>query len=191
MIEVIESPEFSSITTDFYEIGEYRDGKKFGEFKWFWKEDGVLAFIANYENGELHGKYENFDRFKHYPTNERILHCRGNYKNGKKHGKWEQFKYGNCEKTIYYENGKKHGECRELKKYGLYVTYWKNGVEHGEGKIITKDVHIYNEKGNLKEIRNWENREKYGEWHWFYGDRNLQRIENYKNGKGKKFYEVN
>lgn len=53
-----------------------------GEFKQFFPGGEKIKILANMEDGQLHGRYEEF-----YPTGE--LHIKGKYKNGKKSGIWK------------------------------------------------------------------------------------------------------
>ena len=83
--------------------------------------NGNVALIENYKNGELEGKW------KLYHENGK-LEAIGNYKNGKKEGERKFYrKNGKLEQIENYKNGKPEGEV----KIGNY----KNGKQEGEWKF--------------------------------------------------------
>ena len=141
--------------------GSYNSkGQKIGEWIWFYQSGDTMTF-ANYEDGELEGRYVEYDEEGH-PVTE------GDYTAGYEEGVWkyvngtsiETGKYeGGLREGIWktwFENGKIASEIQYSDDLldGKYTLYWENGnirltgkYEHGLQEGIWQ---LYNENGILE-----------------------------------------
>lgn len=137
--------------------GFYRNQIKHGEWRFY--EDGKLATIENYSNGERHGLY----RVLNISTGDTIIY--GEYADAKETGKW----------TKYHNNGKLKSECIYIdgNRDGFYYTLFKNGDTSKVGQYNNGDKigtwNSYFVDGDLQWQEHYlENGNKTGEWTQFY-----------------------
>ena len=199
--------------------GEYLNGKKHGEGKEYYENNGNLKLKGEYLNGELNGKIIEF-----YENGR--LKFEGEYLNGKKHGKGKEYNYNRKNNLIFYGNylyGKRNGKGKEYNDNGriIFEGEYLNDKRNGKGKeyIINKEIFLerkyldgnlifeeeylngekiekkrgYYEKGMLYYEGEYLNGKKHGKEKEYYENGNLkiegEYLNGYKNGNIKEFYE--
>lgn len=98
-IDGMKNGKWLTIIGDNKEIGEFKDDKKIGKWKHFYRND-IKRFEGNYKYGREEGKH------KYYYSNGKIEHIEI-YKNGRKEKKWSYYnRNGVLIRIEEYENDK-------------------------------------------------------------------------------------
>ncbi|WP_290697692.1 toxin-antitoxin system YwqK family antitoxin [Lacinutrix sp.] len=178
--------------------GQFKNGKRIGEWKAFYEngvlkeilhhdenekvvgekktyyENGVLKFRANYENNFLIGNG------KYFHKNGQLSEI-GPYEHGKPTGIWK----------FYFENGnlKKSGEVINEKNYnGLWKYYHENGQLKDSGVYINANPDgewkSYHKNGQTYQIKYWTTGKLINVTSCFDGKGNDLDIGTLKNGNG-------
>jgi antitoxin component YwqK of YwqJK toxin-antitoxin module len=177
--------------------GEYKDGKKYGKWiyyfrngkveqegfyddnglytglwKWYF-DDGSLLRKEEFRRGLEDGYLEEFDR-----SGELIT--KGEFFDGEKEGEW------------FYElnDHREEGKYRYGERHGNWNHYFTNGKLSFEGSYVDgvpEGKHkYYNENGILIKEEEYSYGEKVGRWKW-YDSNGIETMEiQYKNGKVKR-----
>ena len=141
-------------------IGSYNaKGQKIGEWFWFYQTGDTMT-VANYEDGELEGRYVEYDE-------EGVILTQGLYSSGYEEGVWT-YRNGSAIETGRYEGGLREGTWKtwfesgkiaseiqysENLMDGKYTLYWENGNVRFTGKYengLQEGIwQLYNEEGIL------------------------------------------
>lgn len=120
-----------------HEIGNYRDDKKVGEWKYYRPEDGSLARIVNYENDLRHGKVTFFHK------DGKTVMMEGLYQRGYRVGEWK----------IFYDNGNLNAEGGYSPRKSVSGS---QKIEKRGGKMmILRDVRLCSTDGKFKIEKKW------------------------------------
>ena len=101
--------------------GEYVEGNKVGKWTWY-KEGEDKGWEENYNNGVLHGKFNNLSPFAK-------VRGVGSFSEGIKTGEWEEY-YSSTDGSLERSQS---GAYQFGKKVGVWSLYAKNGRRIAEG----------------------------------------------------------
>ena len=177
--------------------GEYRNGKKYGKWQYFFT-NGKLEQKGSYDSnglatGEWNWFYENGNLLRREEFRKGIedgdleeyafdgsLITKGEFFDGEKEGEW-----------IYELNDHKEvGKYRYGQRNGHWVFSFPNGKKSFEGSFVEGNPEgkhkYYNERGNLIKEENYSYGLREGKWKWYdeYGFETSTII--YKDGKEKR-----
>jgi antitoxin component YwqK of YwqJK toxin-antitoxin module len=170
--------EFYYLNGNIRSKGEYKDGNKFGKWKYYFTSGKLEQEGAYDQNGKFSGEwkwyYENGNllrreeyrrgiedgNFEEYTSSGEII-TKGEYFDGEKEGSW-----------LYQLNDhKESGEYRYGQRNGEWVFKHTNGKVAFEGSFqegIPEGRHRYfNANGILIKEENYSYGEKDGKWRWF------------------------
>ena len=154
--------------------GSYNSkGQKIGEWFWFYSTGDTMT-VANYEDGELEGRYIEYDE-EGQPVTE------GQYMAGYEEGMW---KYRN---GTAIESGRYEGGLRE----GIWKSWFESGklaseIQYSDNVLDGKYV-LYWENGNIRLTGKYENGLQEGVWQLYDEEGNLSITTLFREGKELKW----
>jgi antitoxin component YwqK of YwqJK toxin-antitoxin module len=178
--------------TTLKEIGNIKNGKEDGEWKYYHK-DGVLTEEGNYEKGKKVGVWKTY-RTKNW------LFSVANYANGVLVGERKEYEpngkvsaienFETQETKKFYSNG----QLKEIGnryipdnwgQYGEWKTFYHNGQIESVGKYMNNsksgEWKEYYDNGQLSNVGEYLNDRKLGEWKFYYSNGKLSGSGKYEN----------
>ena len=154
--------------------GRIEAGKRKGPWI-FYRTDGSVSSIVQYENDSINGPTLYYDE-------EEVKVSETMFLKGIKHGYHNEFyDDGSIALSGFFKNGKKDSIWTE------YIGYQRKGFEqqYSNGQLHGQSVYYYDQEysnDRVQAVENYRYGVAYGEWRFYYFNRQLEKSFTYKNG---------